>query len=47
MADPRIHAEMTKMPKRTHIDFFVVIIISSFLVLEIRSKSEQRRAHGT
>jgi hypothetical protein len=30
MADPRTKDEITKIPKRTHIDFFIAIIISSY-----------------
>jgi hypothetical protein len=44
MADPRIHAEVTKMPKRTYIDFFVVIIISSFLIFIFINKSNLGKA---
>jgi hypothetical protein len=38
MADPRTQVEMTKIPKRTHIDFFVTMVVSSFLMKFIKLK---------
>jgi hypothetical protein len=35
MEDPRTQAEITKIAKRTHIDFLLAMVVSSFLVLEI------------
>jgi hypothetical protein len=35
MAGPRIQAEITNMPKRTHTVFFAAIVAPSFLVLTI------------
>jgi hypothetical protein len=35
IAGPRTQAEINKMPKKTKIDFFVTIIVSSFVVLKV------------
>jgi hypothetical protein len=41
MPDPRTQAEITKIPNRNHTDFFVAIIVSSFLIF---SKMKTRKA---
>jgi hypothetical protein len=35
MADPSTLAEITQMPKRTRSDFFVAMVVSSFVLLQI------------
>jgi hypothetical protein len=56
MANPRIHMEITKIPQRTHTDFFGVMVVFPFLVLKIllifikkhcSKKAEKKGPNGT